>query len=168
MQKNIFNRKIKLMLTIGICVMFILLVFSGTAKKPDKSFEAFPVVRFIGSVQQNDSLTASDTWTDIPGVVLNFTLTSIKTVDFRGYGSVLIYSGHAGFRFVIDDVPYGSEQYGDLLISPSGGWVPWYMERIVELSAGEHSVKIQTLTSAGTLEIQGGDYDAARLFVQAW
>ena len=173
MGKYFFNRKIKLILTIGLCVFLIVLVFSNTIVKSSNKKESankndeFPAIEFIGSAQQNASLTAWDIWTDIPGVVLNFTLSKSKTVDFRAFGSALLNS-HAGFRFIVDDVAYGSVQYGDLLISPSSGWVPWYIERLVNLSSGDHCVKIQTICYVGAIVIQGEDYDIARLFVQAW
>jgi len=167
MIKKFFIGKIKLMLTIGICVLFISVVFSNTVVKSANKKDDFPVIEFIGFAQQNASLTASNIWTDIPGVALNFTLLKSKNVDFRAFGSALLYS-HSGFRFVIDGIPYGSVQYGDLLISPSSGWVPWYIERLVNLSSGDHFVKIQTICYVGTIVIQGEEYDIARLFVQAW
>jgi hypothetical protein len=101
---------------------------------PNHIVEGFPSISFVGFVQQNTSLTAYDAWTYIPGIVLNFTLLTSKIVDFRAYGSALLTS-LAGFRFVIDGVPYGDVQYGDLLVGASTAWVPWYMERIVNLPA---------------------------------
>lgn len=47
MRKNFFNRKIKLMITVGICVLFMALVISSTAKRPPKKDEP-PYIEFIG------------------------------------------------------------------------------------------------------------------------
>ncbi len=135
----------------------------------DISVNGFEVGGFVGTVKQNSSFTIYSPWTDVPGVIFCFQLPINKSVNLRAFSSTQISGGHAGFRFVIDGVPYGDPDYGDLIVSGgSPGWHSWYIERIVEISAGEHCVKLQMRCGGGTLISQGLDYDAARLFVEAW
>jgi hypothetical protein len=67
----------------------------------------------------------------------------------------------------VDEIPYGTEVHGDLVITGEGN-IPWYLERIIALSPGNHSVKLQIQTEVGWIYWLDLDYGAARMFVQAW
>jgi len=139
----------------------------------DIKVDGFNVGGFVGFAKQTATVTDSaGNWKNIPGTTINFTLPSNKTVNFRSFGSVYGNggSGQAGFRFVIDDIPYGDDEYGDIVVScPGGGYTSWYMERNVFLQTGNHSVTIQLRKcSGGTITSWNNEGMAARLFVEAW
>jgi len=132
--------------------------------------DGFNVCSYVGFAQQNANLTISgqDTWFDVPGVILNFTLATNKVIDIRAFGSS--YSdGDIGLRFMVDGIPYGDPTYGDLLIDEYGVYHPWYLERIVTLQPGNHNVKLQVKT-IGSSYVYWYNYDywAARLIVQTY
>jgi len=126
---------------------------------------------FIGFTQQTTNLfipSVNESWFDIPGVILNFTLSTTKYVDFRAFGCSDA-EGYIGFRFFIDGVGYGHPLYGELYIYPYERYMPWSLERIVSLQPGEHSVKLQVLhRGAFGFTCYAYDYLAVRMFVQAW
>ena len=133
----------------------------------DLKVDGFNVIVAIGSAKQSQDITAGGTWTDIPGVIFNFTLPREKTVNLRAHGAALITSGYAGFRFVIDSIPYGSADYGDLIVGGSS-YNSWYIERQEIISEGPHSVKIQLRCQSGNVQIVCEDCLAAKLFVESW
>jgi len=130
--------------------------------------DGFPVCIFIGYAQQTTNITVSSTWADITGASLNFTLPNAKYVDCRAFGSVPRPNFAVGFRFVIDNIPYGNQQFGEMSSSGAGAWDPWYMERIVPLASGSHNIKIQIRGESYEFLYYNDEYFAARLFVQAW
>ena len=130
--------------------------------------DGFPVCIFIGYAQQTTNITVSSTWADITGASLNFTLPNAKYVDCRAFGSVPRPNFAIGFRFVIDNISYGNQQFGEMSSSGAGAWDPWYMERIVPLASGSHNIKIQIRGESYEFLYYNENYFAARLFVQAW
>jgi hypothetical protein len=132
------------------------------------TIDGFPVCIFIGYAQQTTNITVSSTWTDITGTSLNFTLPNAKYVDCRAFGSVPRPNFAIGFRFVIDNIPYGNQQFGEMSSSGAGAWDPWYMERIEPLASGSHNIKIQIRGEGYEFSYYNEEYFAARLFVQAW
>jgi hypothetical protein len=130
--------------------------------------DGFPVCIFIGCAQQTTNVTVSSTWTDITGASLNFTLQNAKYVDCRAFGSVPRPDFAIGFRFVIDNIPYGDPQFGEMSSSGAGAWDPWYMERIEPLASGNHNIKIQIRGDGYPFLYSNVEYFTARLFVQAW
>jgi hypothetical protein len=70
---------------------------------------------------------------------------------------------------MVDNISYGDPTYGDLLIDEDGVYHPWYLERIVTLQPGDHSVKLQVKTiGASHVHWYNYEYWNARLFVQTY
>lgn len=108
------------------------------------SVNGFRVSGFIGSAEATGGNTGDNTWQDIPGVSLDYSLNAPMVVNFRSFGSVQVNASIAMFRFVIDGVPYGEPSSGErYCYCQYWAWLPFYMERDVAQNAGAHSVKVQ-------------------------
>jgi len=133
--------------------------------------EGFPVCAFIGYAKQTANLTlyGGNQWTDVPGVIVNFSLARTKYIDMRALGNPNCNGANIGVCFNIDGIQYGDPWYGDLEIYGYPGYVPIYLERVVTLTSGNHCVKLQVLcTSVASINWLSYDYTAAKMFVQTW
>jgi hypothetical protein len=121
------------------------------------------IVTAIYTAQQTGTVDVRGLqWTFVPGTTINFTLDRSATIDLQAHGSIqgVAASGatatFCGFRFVVDNMPYGDSSWGDVIVgcSPlgaSGGWwCPWFMSRELELEAGAHVATVQQSGSSGT------------------
>jgi len=137
----------------------------------EQGIQGPPGSSFIGFVQQTTDLWISSvdvSWFDIPGVNLTFSLSTMKYVDFRAFGCQPA-ADYIGLRFVIDDISYGDPLYGELYIASMMGYTPWSLERVVELSPGDHSVNLQiSHRGAFSMTCYANEYCGARMFVEAW
>ena len=137
----------------------------------------------VYSAQQDRTLRVTGLqWTSVPGAALSFSLPRDATIDLEAFGSITGVAGnhgsatHCGFRFLVDDTPYGSSSWGDVLVGcaahnsygETGWWCPWFMRRTLQLSAGDHIAKVQQTgwqnTTAGC-ESTNDDSSATRLRV---
>lgn len=119
------------------------------------------IITAIYTAQQTSNVDARGLqWTFVPGTTINFTLDRTSTIDLQAHGVIEGFAAssgaptYCGFRFVVDNVPYGSSSYGDVLVgcSTAGGtggrWCPWTMSRVLRLNAGNHVATIQQTGSA--------------------
>lgn len=138
------------------------------------------VPQFLWLGQQTANLTVNDqTFTDIPWTSISFNLVSPKKVWMKAYWSVTpswtTGPTHCWFRFVIDWIPYWNTSWWDQIIgcwnstSIYWRWCNWNIERILDLSAWSHTVKLQMTgwsTSYPWCSSNINDYSKARLFVE--
>jgi hypothetical protein len=140
------------------------------------------IITAIHTAQQNNTVDVTGLqWTFVPGTTINFTLARASTIDLQAHGSIQGQAAGAGdptycgFRFVVNNVPYGSTSYGDVLVgcSTSGGsggrWCPWFMSRVLQLGPGNHVATVQqsgyaTNDTAGCLS-NAGMHSATRFRV---
>lgn len=150
----------------------------GGAASQSSQFGGFRPKVQIGSGKQSAELkTVGQSWTDIPGTKVDFTLTSAMTVHMSARGSVGVAAGsvsgstpHCGLRFVVDGTPYGNATWGDVIVSIAS-WSSWSMERHLLLVPGAHTVKIQQSGYSGTdtgCHSYAEEYSAARLNIEAY
>lgn len=97
--------------------------------------------------------TPSNTWYDMPGITQTFSLdeatTVISSYTFSGYTSG--GTGYLIVRLVIDGVPSNS------VISGVTTYSGLHCQKISELSAGSHTIKVQYRTNS-QFRTQTGDY----------
>jgi len=132
------------------------------------SNDGFPVCAFVGQVYQQGNLSGTySTWIDVPGISIDFSLTTSKQIDIRATGSGY-FNGPVYLRFVVDGTPYGHPDHGDCAVGGTYMVTSWYVERVIPLSSGSHDVRLQLQTPDGA-SISMWDYeDSARMFVFAW
>jgi hypothetical protein len=133
--------------------------------------QGIPGCTYIGFAKQNANLSIpsnNESWFNIPGVIVNFTLSTDKYVDLRAFG-VQLGEGSICYRFFVDGIGYGHPFYGELCTNVYGLYIPWSLERIVQLPSGNHSVELQVVHHGGlTFNCYAYGYWVTRMFVQAW
>lgn len=152
----------------------------------DLKVSGFRVPGVVATAQQTSNVTATgQTWVDVPGATLTFSLPTTKTVNLRAYGSVggsttgtdKTYT-HCGFRFVVDGTVYGHPSWGDQIVGVNkssagapGWWTAWYIERDLDsMATGSHTAKLQItgwLDSTVGCTLSTGEFSAARLRIEA-
>jgi hypothetical protein len=100
----------------------------------------------------------SSGWTTIPGLSINFTLDRAAKVQVLANG-VQRTGGtgsgdlcHQAYRKVVDGAAYGDGNHGERLYVTRGDvawWGVWNYASHVSLSAGNHTIEIQTRASSG-------------------
>lgn len=126
---------------------------------------AGPNWRVYTSTQTAQVTTVGTNWTTVPGTTISFDLSTAAAIDLEANGSIMGVGAnpgsptHCGFRFVINNQPYGNPDYGDVVVGctyygPNLGLsCPWTMRRTVQLPAGSHVATIQqtgwTTTTVG-------------------
>lgn len=131
------------------------------------SNDGFPVCSFVGQVYQQGNMSGNViAWTDVPGVSLDFTLTTTRNIDIRATGSGN-FQNPTYLRFVVDGTPYGHPAHGDCMVQNENG-ASWYLERIVSLTPGNHQISLQLTSPYGGWVGMYNSDDSARMFVFAW
>jgi len=136
-------------------------------------FKGRILIHLNEAIQTSDLETPlhDDTWYDIPGVEMEINLPITMHVNLRAFGVVDDSGGqNAGFRFLIDDVPYGNPLYGDRFVSIIGKPAQWYMERTEYLPKGTHTIRVQLRNNAqlGRILQYVNEGFAAKLVAEAW
>ncbi|MCX6104442.1 MAG: hypothetical protein NTY08_01245 [Proteobacteria bacterium] len=139
------------------------------------------ILRVGHAVQSTDVSIAGQSFTDLTGATLTFTLQRSMKVAMHGHGSVTGSGGtatytHCGFRFVIDGAGQGDGTWGDEIIGVGRtghpGWFSsWSIGREVTLVAGTHSIKLQMTgwsgSDAACLNV-ANSYGAAQLWLEGY
>jgi len=121
------------------------------------------IITAIYTAQQTGVVSVTGLqWTSVPGTTINFTLPRSSTIDLEANGSIHGLAGntgnaaHCGFRFLVDNVAYGQDSYGDVIVGCGSGattsswWCPWLMRRTLQLGSGNHVVTVQQTGQMGT------------------
>ncbi|MDC0434832.1 hypothetical protein OAM69_04225 [bacterium] len=111
--------------------------------------------------RQNDELSVvGEEWVDVPGSAIEFEVEETKaSVELFALGSVTSFRpeenarrtyNHCGLRFVVSDLAYGDERWGESVIGCaanstdlSGWWCNWTIRRDIEVEKGSHIAKLQ-------------------------
>ncbi len=136
---------------------------------------------YAESTAGTGALAGGSPWTDIPGVVTNFTLpdrllvqASLTGTQYAGNPGTAT-SSHCAYRLVLDDVPVGDPNHGQAISVgdvAGGWWAPVSIKWGLTLAAGGHTLRAQVRNSGavnGTCEAGEGNhgYSRFRLLVTA-
>ena len=128
-------------------------------------------------------------WVDVPGSAIEFEVKEPETlVELLALGSVTSFRpevdarrtyNHCGFRFVVNELAYGDERWGESVVGCaanstdlSGWWCNWTIRRDIELSEGSHVAKLQMKSwefdSGNSCTLYPEEFSGARFWLEVY
>ncbi|MBI5536810.1 MAG: hypothetical protein HY898_29080 [Deltaproteobacteria bacterium] len=118
---------------------------------------------YAESTGETGALGSTSAWVDIPGANLSMALPGDRHVQFSVQGTQYATGtaqAHCAYRFVLDGAPLGDPNHGQAIVVgdvDQGWWEPVTIKYGAPLTAGNHTIKVQTRNSGAA----GGSCNAA-------